>query len=77
MPISSVTREALRPHQAFHFAQYNWCDRICTAYCTGQSRKWKTIPDFSAGQGVKNLPGNAEDTGLIPGPGRSPMPQSN
>ena len=24
---------------------------------------------------VKNLPGNAGDTGLIPGPGRSRMPQ--
>ena len=26
---------------------------------------------------VKNLPANAWDTGLIPGPGRSHMPQNN
>ena len=26
---------------------------------------------------VKNLPANAEDTGLIPGPGGSHMPQGN
>ena len=33
--------------------------------------------DFPGGAVVKNLPANAGDTGLIPGPGRSHMPQSN
>ena len=33
--------------------------------------------DFPDGPGVKNLPANAEDTSLIPGPGRSHMPQSS
>ena len=32
--------------------------------------------DFPGGAVVKNPPANAEDTGLIPGPGRSHMPQS-
>ena len=32
---------------------------------------------FPGGTVVKNLPANAEDTGLSPGPGRSHMPQSN
>ena len=32
--------------------------------------------DVPAGPGVKNLPADAEDTGSIPGPGRSHMPQS-
>ena len=32
---------------------------------------------FPAGPVVKNLPCNAEDTGSIPGPGRSHMPRSN
>ena len=32
---------------------------------------------FPGGAAVKNLPANAGDTGSIPGPGRSPMPQSN
>ena len=36
----------------------------------------KTIlPGFPGGLVVKNLPANAEDLGLIPGPGRSHMPQ--
>ena len=33
--------------------------------------------DFPGGPVVKNLPANAGDTGLIPGPGRSHMPQGN
>ena len=33
--------------------------------------------DFPGGTVVKNPPTNAGDTGSIPGPGRSHMPQSN
>ena len=33
--------------------------------------------DFPGGLMVKNPPANAEDTGSIPGPGSSHMPQSN
>ena len=33
--------------------------------------------DFSGSPMVKNPPANAEDMGLIPGQGRSHMPQSN
>ena len=33
--------------------------------------------DFPRGAVVKNPPANAEDWGLIPGPGRSHMPWSN
>ena len=33
--------------------------------------------DFPGGAVVKNLPANAGDKGLSPGPGRSHMPQSN
>ena len=33
--------------------------------------------DFPDGAVVKNPPANAGDTGLIPGPGRSHMPQSS
>ena len=33
--------------------------------------------DFPGGAVVKNPPANAGDTGSIPGPGRSHMPQSN
>ena len=39
-----------------------------------QESKWG---DFPGGTVVKNLPANAGDTGSIPGPGRSHMPQSN
>ena len=35
------------------------------------------ISDFPGGTVVKNLPANAGDTGSIPSPGRSHMPQSN
>ena len=33
--------------------------------------------DFPGGAVVKNLPANAGDTGVSPGPGRSHAPQSN
>ena len=33
--------------------------------------------DFLSGAVVKNLPANSGDTGFMPGPGRSHMPQSN
>ena len=36
-----------------------------------------TCWDFPGGAVVKNLPANAEDTGLSPGPGRCHMLQSN
>ena len=36
-----------------------------------------TWEDFPGGSVVKNPPANAGDTGSIPGPGRSHMPQSN
>ena len=36
-----------------------------------------TILGFPGGSVEKNLPANAGDTGLIPDPGRSHMPQSN
>ena len=35
------------------------------------------LEDFPGGAVVKNLPANAGDTGSIPDPGRSYMPQSN
>ena len=44
-----------------------------------QAQKILTVKrngDFPGGAVVKNLPANAGDTGLIPGPGRSHMPRS-
>ena len=35
------------------------------------------MQDFPGGPGVKNLPANAGNTSLIPGPGGSHVPQSN
>ena len=37
----------------------------------------KTHTGFPGGAAVENPPANAQDTGSIPGPGRSHMPQSN
>ena len=37
----------------------------------------KKIRDFPGGAMVKDLPAKVGDTGSIPGPGRSHMPQSN
>lgn len=36
----------------------------------------KVFVGFPSGTAVKNLPANARDMSLIPGPGRSHMPQS-
>ena len=41
------------------------------------SQKTLRFRDFPGGAVVKNPPANAGDTGSIPGPGRSHMPQSN
>ena len=38
---------------------------------------YKIKQDFPGGPVAKNLPANAGDMGLIPGPGRFYMPQSN
>ena len=38
---------------------------------------FEKMRDFRGGAVVKNPPANVGDTGLSPGPGRSPMPQSN
>ena len=35
------------------------------------------FPGFPGGAVVKNLPANAGDTGLSPGPGKTHMPWSN
>ena len=40
-------------------------------------KKKKTLQDFSGGPVAGNVSVNAEDTGSIPGPGRSHMPWSN
>ena len=37
----------------------------------------KNYPDFPGGPVVKNLPANAGDMGLIPGPGGYCMPQDH
>ena len=37
----------------------------------------RNLGDFPGGAVVKNPPANAGDTGSVPGPGRSHMPQSN
>ena len=42
-----------------------------------KKEKEKKMGDFPGGAVVKNPPAHAEDTGSIPGPGRSHMPQSN
>ena len=44
---------------------------------TIDTHKKKKSRDFPGGTVVKNLPANAGDVGLIPGPGRSHMPWSN
>ena len=41
------------------------------------NQKTTEFMGFPGGTGVKNLPANARDTGLISGPGRSHMPRSN
>ena len=43
----------------------------------GSLSKDRKKEDFPGGPGVKNLPANARDTDLIPGPGRSLMSQGN
>ena len=48
-------------------------------YCIKFSKDFKNGPhqDFPGGPAVKNLSAKARDTGLIPGPGRFHIPQSN
>ena len=42
-----------------------------------KNRTKKQEEGFPGGSVVENLPTNARDTGVIPGPGKAPMPPSN
>ena len=42
-----------------------------------KKKRTSTVDHNLGGPVVENLPANAGDTGLIPGPGRSHMPQDN
>ena len=48
--------------------------RIQTKFWTPNKKESRGFP---GGSEVKNLPANAEDTGLIPGPERSHIPRGN
>ena len=52
-----------------------WKQPKCSS--TNEWIKRKCYRDFPGGAVVKNPPANEGDTGSIPGPGRSPMPQSS
>ena len=61
-----------------------WSPRHAVGQESGASKGGKgkgfqkfVLGDFPGGAVVKNPPANAEDTGSIPGPGRSHMPRSN
>ena len=43
----------------------------------GKKKRTSTVDHNLGGPVVENLPANAGDTGLIPGPGRSHMPQDH
>ena len=49
----------------------------CTLFSMYVETLKKPFRDFPGGAVVKNVPANAEDTGSIPGPGRSHMSRSN
>ena len=55
-----------------------WCcsDSVLTSFFFPERHKG-TDEDFPGGPLVKNLPANAGDMGLIPGPGRFHMPQGS
>ena len=48
---------------------------VKTSIIVSQKKLW--VWDFPGGAAIKNLPANAGDMGLSPGPGRSQMVQSN
>ena len=50
---------------------------LCGAVGPAWAAKVSKAQGFPGGAVVRNLPANAGDTGLIPGLGRSHMPQSN
>ena len=76
------------PILLFSSISLHWSHRkafLSPCYSLEIQQNWKTVPqiknkwawDFSGSTVVKNLPANAGDTGLIPGPGRSRMPRGN
>ena len=59
---------------SFNLRSENYCTRF-TDKENWNSKKF--TEGFPGGAVVKNLPADAGDTGSIPGPGKSHMPQSN
>ena len=56
-----------------------WISKLWYSYTEkyNSAIKMNSLSDFPGGVVFKNPPASAGDTGSIPGPGRSHMPQSN
>ena len=74
LTLSSTTCSAHAVYQAC--AKYFYIQRLFIVDNL-KNRIKKQEEGFPGGSVVKNLPTNARDTGVIPGPGRSHMPPSN
>ena len=83
-----LKRSLVFPILLFSSISLHWSLRkpfLSPCYSLELQQNWKRMPqiknkwawDFSGGPVVKNLPANAGDMGLIPGPGRSCMPRGN
>ena len=59
-----------------YFSQGHVTSKACNWSMILRSQILEPV-DFPGGAVVKNLPANAGDTGLSPGPGRSHMPWDN
>ena len=65
--------EYTKNHWSVYFKWVNFI--LCELYLS--KTDIDVCGDFPGGAGVKNPPANSGDTGSIPGPRRSHMPQSN
>ena len=80
-PLSPLPTQISSPHRVVNLQESSQVSRNnrfhlpCQFFCPANIEE--ITRDFPGSSGIENPPANSEDTGSVPGPGRSHMPQGN
>lgn len=77
-PLSPLPTQISSPHRVVNLQESSQVSRNnrfhlpCQFFCPANIKE--IARDFPGSSGIENPPANSEDTGSVPGPGRSHMP---